>query len=120
MRVWLAWIGVPCVLANPLASMNFNVNAHLLEVSMIFIVLVYIANFFIGKNKNRSIVKNWFQSIEPALNEQFAAVGYYDPPQKSKVFKVSHSVYRVYASGRVNCSGILATLEVIFAFELNC
>jgi tRNA(Arg) A34 adenosine deaminase TadA len=91
-----------------------SLSAMPLEMCMIAIVLAFIANFFFGKQKNRSIAKKWFSSIESVLESQFAVVGAYDPPQKSKLYKVSHSEYRVYASGRRNCSGLLAIIEVLY------
>jgi hypothetical protein len=79
---------------------------------MIAFVLAYIGNFFVGKSANFNIAKQWLKSIERVLEEQFVEVGAYDPPLASRLYKESHSVYKVYATGRNNCSGILATLDV--------
>lgn len=95
-----------------------NPQGFALEISMVMFLVIYIANFFVGKNKNNYIAGRWFDSIFPELQNQFYAIGAYDPPSTDKLIKESHNVFKVYASGRRYCSGFLANLEVIYLVYL--
>eukprot|EP00475_Leptophrys_vorax_P013780 TRINITY_DN20132_c0_g1_i1.p1 TRINITY_DN20132_c0_g1~~TRINITY_DN20132_c0_g1_i1.p1 ORF type:complete len:398 (-),score=121.51 TRINITY_DN20132_c0_g1_i1:40-1233(-) len=84
----------------------------IMEIFMGVFLAIYLVNFFIGKNQNNDIAAHWFNIIRPVLDAQFHEVGAYDPPQTEKMVKDSHNLFKVYASGRRYCAGILATLEL--------
>jgi len=85
-------------------------NNYILEMVYLFGIAVYILNYWIGKRKNEAIAAAWAESVAKILMSNFAKVGTDSP--KISVVKESQSLFKVTATGRINCAGLQATLEL--------
>jgi hypothetical protein len=95
-----------------------------LEYGYIATIAVYLVLFWIGKSTNESIAKSWASSVTEIVTDNFSKVGLgitpRDPKATStetlwgdtKVIKESHNIFKLKATGRQNCVGFQATLEV--------
>jgi hypothetical protein len=90
-----------------------------LEIGYGVLIGFYLLNFIIGKRSNKNIAVAWYKSVQETL-EQISRVGMTDGPNSQysveKLLKESHNVYKLKAvqkaTGRVNCVGMQATLNV--------
>lgn len=88
-------------------------NSFLIEVAAGMFIAVYLINFFIGVRANNKIAQKWYETIKSDLEDQFHCferVGGYTA--NDILFKESHFCFKLYASGRRYCHGILATLDL--------
>jgi hypothetical protein len=87
-----------------------------LEIGYGVLIGCYLLNFIIGKRSNKNIAVAWYKSVQETLEQNFSRVGMTDGPNSQysveKLLKESHNVYKLKATGRVNCIGMQATLNV--------
>jgi len=80
------------------------------------LIIAYILNFFIGKQRNESIARAWLKSVINEFESNFTRVGMLNTPGGSlfadKLIKESHSAFVLKATGRVNCIGAQVTLQL--------
>jgi len=87
-------------------------------------LVVYIVFFFIGKGQNEAIARNWAKSMASIFESNFSRIGAGITPIDPKagtsesfvsgtsLLKESHTTYKLKATGRVNCVGLQATLQL--------
>ncbi|XXQ37238.1 Coiled-coil domain-containing protein 47 [Plasmodiophora brassicae] len=90
-----------------------NVSVGWPEAVAALAIVAFVYVYLGGSRENESIADAWFNVVRPTLDLQFAKVGAYQgPPRDRPLIKDSCFSYRVYSSGRRNCSGLLASLEL--------
>jgi hypothetical protein len=47
-------------------------RSYYLEYFMLTIAIIYLINYFVGKEKNKKIANAWLYSIKPVLDANFA------------------------------------------------
>jgi len=98
-------------------------NSFMMEIGMCALVLLYIVNYFYGKSENEKRALVFARNVLPDLRTQFAKVGIHaenvaeDSPM-SYFVRESKSCYKLYASGRNNCMGIVLTLTLAHRQDL--
>ena len=86
---------------------------------MICLVLIYTLNYFIGKSANKKMVQYWVQENKEIFDLDFSHVGIGAQSGGPYLDQESAHCYKFYASGRINCSYALITLEV-FILMIHC
>jgi len=80
------------------------------------LIMVYLLNFFIGRYKNEAIAKSWLSSVIQEFEANFTKVGMPAGPGSSlfanRLIKESQAVFKLKATGRINCVGVQATLQL--------
>jgi len=114
---------------DPTSSQNSN---YLVESAMVCLAVVYVTNYFYGKSQNNKIAEDFARNAVASLQSQFAAVGIHsdhsskglsendrlDGNFKSLLVKEHVSCYKLYASGRRYCKGVVVTLDLMPRQEL--
>lgn len=100
--------------------MKFISNYHHRYRCLSFLgLIVYFANFAMGRSKNVKIANSWLIAHKSFLEENFALIG--DDSKKDTdlsqpvglMMKESDSVFTLWCSGRVCCEGMLIELKLI-------
>lgn len=100
------------VLASP---QSFFQPFGVAEYAALALVALWIAGWITGRATNSGIARRFEQHFRSIVAEQFALVdeGELFPSDSDwKLSKESDSQYRLYATGRRNCSGMLLTLDL--------
>eukprot|EP01083_Nonionella_stella_P185997 679829_1 len=89
-------------------------NNYYLEFAGIIFVVAYAANFIFGMRKNQKVKQEWFAALESTLQSQFHDISAFegDAELDGSMWKESQNCYKLYASGRTHCSGMLITLKL--------
>jgi hypothetical protein len=82
---------------------------YYLEIVYISFILVYIVNYWIGKRKNEQIATAWASAVSKAFKSNFSKVG---EGKNIGIVKESQNLYKLKATGRINCIGVQATLDL--------
>ncbi len=102
-------------------------NAFALEYGMVAFCIVYVLVFLWGRGVNESIARAWLAEYQGFFEDQFYAVGMsaaaaagegggHDAAEASPspaMEKESMHQWRLFASGRRNCKGAMAQLDLI-------
>jgi hypothetical protein len=111
-------IGDPKIIKlKQIAVPMHGMQSYWLEMLFIAGLVVYFANYIVGKSKNVALANTWFNAHKTFLEENFALVG--DDGKKESDFsqsamvKESDSVFTLWCSGRVCCEGMLVELRQI-------
>jgi hypothetical protein len=65
-----------------------------------------------GKKLNTKLAKLWVQENRPILENEFSHLSVTEQPDGASLEAESANLFKFYASGRVNCTYFLATIEV--------
>ncbi|EGC37038.1 hypothetical protein DICPUDRAFT_54285 [Dictyostelium purpureum] len=84
-------------------------NNYLLEIVFISIIIAYAVNYFVGQNTNRELIKLWGKKLQPVFDSNFAKTG---NKGTFTILKVNASTYSFLCTGRINCFGLQATLDL--------
>lgn len=88
---------------------------YVTEVVMVVVILLYGLMVILGKYRNDRIVKTWSATyLVPGgvYDRNFSLVGSGHPGMTDPVMRETLSTFRVWASGRRYCSGVLTTLDL--------
>lgn len=94
---------------------------YVFEMAVVAAMLLYFANYFIGRSRNSAIAHEWLETNMEALTSNFALVGDTgegEEPTEGELLKESDNVYLLWASGRVNCTGLLVQLQMCKRHDL--
>ena len=86
--------------------------SYTMEIGFILITVLFVINYFYGKSVNRNRADLFVSNVLPTLREHFAKVGLNTEQENQVVVKESDTLYKIYASGRNNCMGIVLTLSL--------
>lgn len=82
---------------------------------MVIGLLLYFANFILGRTKNYSIASSWYEKNLELLESNFSLVG--DDGKKEienpGLMKETESVYTLWCSGRSSIEGLLAEIHLV-------
>ncbi|KAK9883530.1 hypothetical protein WA026_001705 [Henosepilachna vigintioctopunctata] len=104
-------------ITNVPIHLRANWDSYWLEILMIVGLVVYFANFAMGKTKNNKIANVWLQTHRALLEDNFSLVG--DDPtslergENPGLIKESENVFTLWCSGRTCCEGMLVELKLI-------
>jgi len=84
-------------------------TSYYVEILYITAIVAYIINYFIGKRKNEQIATSWASTVSKAFQSNFSKVG---EGKNIGIVKESQHIYKLKATGRVNCVGVQATLQL--------
>lgn len=95
-----------------------GMQSYWMEMVFLAGLVVYFANYIIGKSKNVSLANTWFNAHKAFLEENFALVGDSDGKKdlnttQATMLQESDSVFTLWCSGRVCCEGMLVELRQI-------
>jgi len=76
------------------------------------LLAVYCFNYFMGKRANSILARYWVQENKEIFDNEFSHVGVGGATGGALLDQESVNMYKFYASGRVNCSYALTTLEL--------
>lgn len=82
----------------------FQIQNFYFEIGCLVLVTVFIINFMIGSSQNRNLFNSIFATARPLFSRNFSSVG--NPIRENSSF------YRVVCTGRRNCEGMCATVEL--------
>lgn len=93
-------------------------DSYWIELLFLLGLMIYFANYAMGKNKNVKIANAWLSAHKSFLEENFALVGddgkkETDLSETGLMIKESDSVFTLWCSGRVCCEGMLVELKLI-------
>ncbi|CAG8481520.1 10732_t:CDS:10 [Funneliformis mosseae] len=81
---------------------NFELSDFYREIFMIICIIVYLINYFIGKQINENIARKWMETHISLLRDNFALVGTGNDDSKPLI-RDGPADYLFYLSGRRNC-----------------
>ncbi|KAM9985428.1 hypothetical protein ACTFIZ_008971 [Dictyostelium cf. discoideum] len=84
-------------------------NNWILESCFILLIIGYIANYFIGSKANRELIQLWGAKLQPVFMSNFSKTG---NRGDFTILKVNPSSYSFIATGRNNCFGLQASLDL--------
>ena len=87
----------------------------MLETVLVFLLLVYILNYFVGKKLNKKLASLWVQENKEVFQSEFSHIGVTDQPNGPLIDSESAHQFKFYASGRQNCLYSLVSIEVNIA-----
>lgn len=92
-----------------------NWESYYLELVILAGLVLYFANFFVGRSKNQKIAETWYQTFEPLMKENFSLVGDDGKLENSQpgLLKESENVYLLWCSGRTACEAVLFELRLM-------
>eukprot|EP00386_Alphamonas_edax_P001248 GDKI01003659.1.p1 GENE.GDKI01003659.1~~GDKI01003659.1.p1 ORF type:complete len:398 (+),score=142.90 GDKI01003659.1:130-1323(+) len=79
-----------------------------MEIGAIGILVLYAVNYFMGGASNKKLATAWMKEVCETMEQNFARVGL----KEAMMVQESNDEYKFYATGRINCSGVLATLNL--------
>lgn len=92
-----------------------NWESYFIEFVIVIGLLLYFANFILGRTKNYSIASSWYEANLELLESNFSLVG--DDGKKeienSGLMKETESVYTLWCSGRSSIEGLLAEIHLV-------
>lgn len=80
----------------------YYARKYLTEICLSLILVVYMLNFFVGKNVNSKIATMWLAECIPLLRQNFTHLGFGDESNLS-MSQISYTEFEFYASGRDFC-----------------
>lgn len=80
--------------------------------------VVYIINYFIGRRQNQELANAWYDQFAPFVHKHFAEVGLGTAKPGEKMIKESQSTWKLYASGRRFCKGLVVELSTVGRHDL--
>lgn len=97
------------------AQTNSHKTHYYPEYAAGIFIFLYVINFILGQRTNEKIARRWIESHVSVFESQFYALGddTIKESGKSYLVKDSQSCFKMYASGRRFCHGILVTLELV-------
>jgi hypothetical protein len=97
------------------AHLRSNWESYFLELIILAGLVLYFANFFIGRSKNQKIAETWYATFKPMLSSEFSLVGDDGKLENSQpgLMKESENVYLLWCSGRTGCEAVLFELRLI-------
>jgi len=84
-------------------------TTYYIEILYISFIVAYIINYFVGKRKNEQIATSWASTVSKAFQSNFSKVG---EGKNIGIVKESQNIYKLKATGRINCVGVQATLQL--------
>jgi hypothetical protein len=87
----------------------------LYELVMLFFLILFIINCFLGKAKNEGLAQKWYTANRQYLEENYAHVGVnteYNTKGSVPMMKESYNNFKFYASGRKNIKWLLVNMDV--------
>lgn len=96
------------------------------------VLVIYGVQFYFGKTHNEKVARAWVALNMPIFTTQFASIGIMNPSEESKkpseepsmvnaeesnvrgalIEQHSYSMFKFYATGRMNCNYCLVTLDL--------
>ena len=90
-----------------------NIDKYYIEVFLILFAVVYILNYFVGKNTNLRMAASWVHDNREVFEQNFAILGVSNgQPGGALLDEESASCYKFYATGRVNCHFAMTTIDL--------
>ncbi|KAL3538515.1 hypothetical protein ACH5RR_001881 [Cinchona calisaya] len=92
-----------------------SIKSFTVEIVCGSFLVLFIINYFIGKNENENIALNWvvrFASKDSIFDKNFSLLGIGETDESPLLLKEGQNVFKFYATGRRFCQGMLATLEL--------
>ncbi|KAI3426128.1 hypothetical protein D9Q98_008507 [Chlorella vulgaris] len=106
--------------SKPVARMPFiqlkPQDSWTLEICTVAFLLAFLANIFIGRRRNEALAVAWTtELVAPGgvLDRNFALLGPDDGTAGEVLLKDSMHCYKLWASGRRHCQGMLATFNLM-------
>lgn len=98
---------------KPASKLSFALTPALgdwfyVETACIVLLTAFAANYYFGRQANRRIALSWGRTFAQLLDSNFSRVG----EGGGLLIKESENRYRVPATGRRNCHGLQATLNL--------
>jgi len=79
-------------------------------------IFLYLVNYWIGKSKNDKIAKAWLKDVQDMFDANCTRVGMKNIPTQTlfaeKMIKETNNLYKLKATGRLNCAGVQASLAL--------
>jgi hypothetical protein len=99
--------------AKPTSRFSFALTPALgdwfyVETACVVLLAVFAANYYYGRQSNRRIALSWGRAFAQLLDSNFSRVG----EGGGLLIKESENRYRVPATGRRNCHGLQATINL--------
>lgn len=90
-----------------------NIDKYYIEVFLILFAVVYILNYFVGKNTNLRMAASWVHDNREVFEQNFAILGVSNGQSGGALLdEESASCYKFYATGRVNCHFAMTTIDL--------
>jgi len=89
-----------------------NIDQYYIEIGLVMLALIYILNYFNGKNTNLKMAATWVQENREVFDQNFAAIGVSNGKPGPILDEDSANGYKFYATGRVNCNYALVSLDL--------
>ncbi|KJE91071.1 hypothetical protein CAOG_002263 [Capsaspora owczarzaki ATCC 30864] len=74
-------------------------------------MVVYVLNYFTGRSKNTTLATAWARENGAILQKNFAQTT--DPESRAMLYPENASMFYNWSTGRVNCAGMLTTLDFL-------
>ncbi|KAK5583826.1 hypothetical protein RB653_005428 [Dictyostelium firmibasis] len=100
---------IPPTNDNKIPSIPKKPNNWIMESCFILLIIGYVANYFIGSKSNRELIQLWGAKLQPVFMSNFFKTG---NKGDFTILKVNPSSYSFIATGRTNCFGLQATLDL--------
>ena len=88
----------------------YYANKYKIEIALAILAIVYMLNFFTGKNVNSKIAAMWLTEALPGLKDNFAHLGFGDEPNAS-LSQITYDEFEYYATGRDNMGYVFVNLR---------
>uniref|UniRef100_A0AC34Q1Z0 PAT complex subunit CCDC47 n=1 Tax=Panagrolaimus sp. JU765 TaxID=591449 RepID=A0AC34Q1Z0_9BILA len=105
----------PLTFADIPTHFRLNWSSYQVEALCLVIIVIYLINYLIGKQRNQNVANKWFAENIDGLSEQFSLVGddgVSENPGRTVVKETDYS-FLVWSSGRVGVQGMLSQLKLI-------
>ncbi|CAI2197084.1 19748_t:CDS:10, partial [Funneliformis geosporum] len=90
------------IVVPTLVRPNFEISEFYREMFMVICLIVYLINYFIGKQINENIARKWMETHISMFKDNFALVGTKNDDSKPLI-RDGPADYLFYLSGRRNC-----------------
>lgn len=96
-------------------------EAYITEGCIVLGIILYFSNYILGKTKSTQIAETWAAVNMNVLKDNFTIVGddgEGDTPTEAHVVRRADNSFTIWASGRVNCDGLLIHIELMKRHDL--
>jgi len=80
---------------------------YIVETIAVTLIILCVTQFFRGKNHNLNIINTWSTINIPYYQSQFTSIG-----TNKTIEQDSYNLFRLYSTGRSNCTYCLTTIEL--------
>jgi len=97
---------------SELLSKYLDLNKYFYELLLVLLIMIYLLNYFTGKNANAKIAAYWVQENKEVFEQDFTHIGVTSLAGGALLDQESANSFKFYATGRVNCMYAMATIEL--------